>query len=640
MHVSHSAHVSQCLRLYELLELRKLETKVQLEEEVVKLRARAEAELNDLKSKSGDGEFLRGLQKGLHGLQEEVDAMDAQIKDHDTASADIEAQIAELSTVLQEKKLKYNEVKDLWQEAINAKLVAEKITIQAEAELDNGKNKAGDTVVKLKFDAEHLQEKLKELSEQLAAKYCIAELRLVDSSVAEYEADKIGFANKFRGDLSNGLDIEPTDIEIVEVSEGSLKVKYKMKDKNGDMEQKMRDLHADPDGILYEGQVTHSADPNFLEFHGKSAEEILADIVIQAEAEMPECDDENEGEVNIGLNVTAGLDVDVDVKVGLDLDVDVKAGLDVDVDVKAGLDLDVSVKGPSLDISAKAPSLDVGLEVKAPSLDLDVDVKVGLDLDVSVKGPSLDISAKAPSLDVGLEVKAPSLDVGLDVKAPSLDLDVDVKAGLDLDVSVKGPSLEISAKAPSLDVGLEVKGSLDMKAPDMPSVEGGVSLDVKGPSLDLSLDVKADVDVDVKAGVDVDLKGPKVDADMKGPELEVNFNIDELGGKVAAGMSEEELKAGANVSIPSQDVEGVHLPAMNVDVCNAVLMCCMIPKSRSKIGQRFKKALASGGLHTAGEAGKDKFAASVKRANSPERREGPSLDVEEEKAKEVSQLKI
>merc|ERR1712166_518672 len=77
----------------------------------------------------------------------------------------------------------------------------------------------------------------------------------------------------------------------------------------------------------------------------------------------------------------------------------------------------------------------------------------------------------------------------LKVKGPSYDVSLDVKA----------PSLKV--KGPSCDV------SLDVKAP---------SLKVKGPSCDVSVDLKASCDVDV------DVKAPSLEADVS---LSLDGNI-------------------------------------------------------------------------------------------------------------------
>merc|ERR1712166_317769 len=134
----------------------------------------------------------------------------------------------------------------------------------------------------------------------------------------------------------------------------------------------------------------------------------------------------------------------------------------------------------------------------------------------------------------------------LDVKAPSLKVKGPSR---DVSLDVKAPSLGIRVKGPSCDVSLKVKApSLKGKGPSC-----DVSLDVKAPSLEIKVKgPSCDVSLDVKAP-SLKVKGPSCDVSLKvkGPSCDVSL-------KVKAPSLEVDLKASCDVDV---DVKAPSLEA-------------------------------------------------------------------------------
>merc|ERR1740130_660292 len=99
----------------------------------------------------------------------------------------------------------------------------------------------------------------------------------------------------------------------------------------------------------------------------------------------------------------------------------------------------------------------------------------------------------------------PSCGVSLDVKGPSCEV------GLDLSLDVKAPSLDV--KMPSCEVSLDVKApSLDVKMPRLPACDVEVEIDVDVPACDVQAETNEATTGDLVDGTFV----AKVDTIPKG----------------------------------------------------------------------------------------------------------------------------
>ncbi|KAG8564287.1 hypothetical protein GDO81_016407 [Engystomops pustulosus] len=211
---------------------------------------------------------------------------------------------------------------------------------------------------------------------------------------------------------------------------------------------------------------------------------------------------------------------------------------------KAELDLSV----PDVDI--EAPEIKVkGSKFKMPSMNFNLPKKSKHDVDLNIKGPSIEGDLKVPKV----EVKAPVVEP----ETPDFDLEGKVKGP-----KFKMPSVNIP-KMPDLHLkGPKLEG--DVKCPDV-DIEGP-KIDLEGPDVDLDGKVKGSKfkmpSVNLPSMPDFHLKGPKLEGDVKGPKVDIKGpEVDlecpdvDLDGKVKGPKLEGDVK-GPKVPKLEGDVKG------------------------------------------------------------------------------------
>ncbi|XP_062892449.1 neuroblast differentiation-associated protein AHNAK [Mobula hypostoma] len=284
---------------------------------------------------------------------------------------------------------------------------------------------------------------------------------------------------------------------------------------------------------------------------------------------------------------------------------------DYDIDVPSGK-VEGEIKGPKVDVDVDVPGADVegggkfsmpkfkmpkfrigGPKLEGPDVDIDGNLP---ESDVKVSGPKIEGDVEMPDVDVdvegggkikgsrfkmpGFNISGPKIgmpDFNLDFKGPKLSGDVDVP-DVKLEGDIKGPNVDI--KGPEVDIeGPDVKGGkhkFSMPSIHLPKIQApDIDLNLKGPKL------KGDYDIDVPSGkVQGEIKGPKVDVDLDVPGADV-----EGGGKFSMpkfkmpkfqmrGPKVEGPDVDIDANIPEADVkvsgpqiEGdVEMPDVDVDV--------------------------------------------------------------------------
>eukprot|EP00656_Telonema_subtile_P057718 TRINITY_DN9562_c0_g1_i2.p1 TRINITY_DN9562_c0_g1~~TRINITY_DN9562_c0_g1_i2.p1 ORF type:complete len:912 (-),score=320.35 TRINITY_DN9562_c0_g1_i2:283-3018(-) len=263
-------------RLYELTELRKIETKMQLEQEVLNLRKKAEEELQGMKDNK-TGELLKELTERKKSMEEHSEAL---VKA--TAEAlEVQASNRETNQVLTdesaERKLEHDRVAVQWQEELEKTQKVLLCNGTTAAQIHAGKANAHELTEKLFSDSRQAQKDSFSLATVLCEHVVVAEVRIQDSSLAQWEENRQSITEGFVGDMSTALEVDEAGIHIVGVSQGSLIIKFAVKGDEA-MKDIIREHVQDENSLLFEGQVTHSIDPSYLKFYEPSPDEILAAI--------------------------------------------------------------------------------------------------------------------------------------------------------------------------------------------------------------------------------------------------------------------------------------------------------------------------------------------------------------------------
>ncbi|XP_071974564.1 neuroblast differentiation-associated protein AHNAK isoform X3 [Engystomops pustulosus] len=239
-------------------------------------------------------------------------------------------------------------------------------------------------------------------------------------------------------------------------------------------------------------------------------------------------------------------------------------------------DIDFNLKGPKLEGGVKGPKVDI----KGPEADLDLDV------DGKVKGPKFKLPTmhvpKISMPDVDLNLKGPSVEGGLkgpnvDIKGPECDVqgpDFELEAP---DVNLKGPEgkfkmpkfkmpkFGMSGKGDGLDIDASLpKGEIDISCPNVDMKAPEVDIEgpegkLKGPNFKLpSMDMHLpkvsmpDIDFNLKGPkLEGGVKGPKVD--IKGPEADLDLDLD---GKVK----------GPKFKLPTMHVPKISMPDVDLNL--------------------------------------------------------------------------
>jgi len=290
-------HTNEQLRIFEQLELRKLAAKVDLENQVVLLRQRAEEELNSLKNSTNLGKDLSGLYRKKAELLQAIKVCDKESNQIQQNLASLRDQTKSLG--LHEIKQAQHDLEAEWMHELEITHDMKKKAEIAAAEIHVGKTKANADREQLKADAQHVQKKCEELAQELAQQpQMVAQIRLQDLNVEKYEADKDAISQAFKEDIAESLDVDVKDVQILEVKDGSLLIKFSVKGDKETTEAKLKEQHGDNNSMLYEGQVTHSTDSSFLEFYTLTAEDILTRIKKQVRGTEPS-DDGNDSDISV-----------------------------------------------------------------------------------------------------------------------------------------------------------------------------------------------------------------------------------------------------------------------------------------------------------------------------------------------------